>query len=111
MRLGCHRFRLPIIRRERFWLYKRAKTILALNLPVTVELVDVDWFRSSFLSREAIDVDVAALVILHREDLFQDVDSAILLLACGAWGCSRTTTRLLIGAIPCGVAGLVALET
>ena len=110
MRLGCRRFKLPVIRRERFRLYKRAKTIMALNLPVTVEHVNVDRFRLALLRLGAVHVDVAAILVLHCEELFQGVDSTVLLLARGAWGCSGAAAGLLVGALSCRVAWFVALE-
>ena len=71
----------------------------------------MDWLCSSLvallLRLEAIDVDV---IIVHREELLQDIDSTILLLARSTWSCSRAATKLLVGAISRCMAGLVALE-
>ena len=112
MRAGCCRFRLPVIKREGFRLYKRAKTIASLNCPVAVELVDMEWRCSTalLLLLEAIDVDVLALLILHREDLLKDIDPSVLLLARSTWGWPCAAARLLVGAISSCMAWLVALE-
>ena len=83
---------------------------MALNLPVTVEHVNVDRFRLALLRLEAVHVYVAALLVLHREELFQGVDPTVLLLACGARGCFGAAACLLVGALSCRVAWFIALE-
>ena len=98
-----------MIRRDTCWLYKKAKTIAALNFEITIGLVDVDRLRSPLTTLlsclEAMDVDV---IIVHRKELLQDIDS--LLLARGTWSCSRAVIRLRVVAIPCCMARLAAHE-